>query len=328
LGYQVEVDAAPAYELYPSLLAYLGKDKSLDRGPSWVREVRKGLDGGLAEELEQLGKQVLIKDPTRKKFPDNPLFRLVWLLPPLIRDCPEDRSISGFLRWLETLSSGKLYERLIPWLPEGVSLPAEIGAVRDRVVSLLKRWDRQYLSRMDTDVWEALQRDAEMKRRRIDSIKPEELIEEATNGLFIPNTDREVTVLLVPQVHCVPANVYESYRGLIFIQYPCELPSGEGDPPMPLLRIAGSLADKNRLRILRFLSGGPRSFMEIVRHTGLAKSTVHHHMVSLRSAGLVRMILGMEKTEHRYALRKNSLDRLQGLLMDFLTGENHPIGPP
>src|SRR5690606_28175583 len=43
----------------------------------------------------------------KRKFSDNPLFQLIWLLPPLIRDCPEDRSVSGFLRWLEGLSSGR-----------------------------------------------------------------------------------------------------------------------------------------------------------------------------------------------------------------------------
>ena len=105
MGIRIEIDAAPAYELYPSLLAYLGKDKSLDRGPSWARQVRKGLDKELAEDLKSLGKPVAFSEPKRK-FSDNPLFQLIWLLPPLIRDCPEDRSVSGFLRWLEGLSSG------------------------------------------------------------------------------------------------------------------------------------------------------------------------------------------------------------------------------
>src|SRR5690606_32235775 len=103
MGIRIEIDAAPAYELYPSLLAYLGKDKSLGRGPSWARQVRKGLDKELAEDLKSLGKPVAFSEPKRK-FSDNPLFQLIWLLPPLIRDCPEDRSVSGFLRWLEGLS--------------------------------------------------------------------------------------------------------------------------------------------------------------------------------------------------------------------------------
>jgi DNA-binding transcriptional ArsR family regulator len=327
MGYRIEIDAASAYELYPSLLAYLGKDKSFDRGPSWVREVRKGLDEELAGELKQLGKQVVLGD-SKRKLSDNPLFQLIWLLPPLIRDCPVDRSVSGFLRWLEGLDSGELYERAANRLPEGISLPAGIGALRDRAVSLLRRWDRQYLSRMDPAVWETLRRDAELKRGRIDSLKPEELIEEATNGLWISPAEEDVTVLLVPQVHCVPANLYERYRDLLFIQYPCELPSGEGNPPTSLLRMARSLADKNRLRILRYLSGGPRSFMDIVRQTGLAKSTVHHHMVSLRSAGLVRMMLEKEKNEARYALRRDVPERLQDLLTEYLKGENRPSDPP
>ena len=309
MGFRIEIDAAPAYELYPSLLAYLGKDKSFDRGSSWVREVRKGLDEDLAKELKQLGKQVVLGD-SKRKFSDNPLFQLIWLLPPLIRDCPEDRSISGFLRWLASLDSGELYERTVTRLPEGISLPAGIGALRDRAVSLLRRWHGQYLSGMDSAVWDLLRRDAELKRRRLDSLKPEELVEEATNGLWMSPPGEDVTVLLVPQIHCVPANLYDSYRGLLFIHYPCELPAGKGEPPAFLLRMARSLADKNRLRILRYLSGGPRSFMEIVRHTGLAKSTVHHHLVSLRSAGLVRMMLEMERNEARYSLRRDVPDRL------------------
>jgi DNA-binding transcriptional ArsR family regulator len=328
MGCRVAIDAAPAYELYPSLLAFIGRDKSLDRGPAWSRAVKKALDPLLVAELEQLGKGFSFRDPMRKKFPDNPLFWWVWLLPPLIRDCPEERTVSGFLGWLEELPPAALYERMTRWLPPGLPLSDEIRTARRRILPLLKEWNHQYLGRMDPSEWDVLRRDAEQKRRRIGSVDPEELIEEATNGLCLSAAGRDITVLLVPQIHFVPANLLECYRGLYVIHYPCEMPSDEGEPPSPLLRIIRSLADGNRLRILRFLSEGPRSFMEIVRHTGLAKSTVHHHMVSLRSAGLVRTMLDLDTNEQHFGLREHGLGRFQGLLAEFLSGEDRPYGPP
>jgi len=50
--------------------------------------------------------------------------------------------------------------------------------------------------------------------------------------------------------------------------------------------------------------------MEIVRHTGLAKSIVHQHMVLLRSAESGPMDIGKNGG---YALRREVPDRLHGL---------------
>lgn len=44
-----------------------------------------------------------------------------------------------------------------------------------------------------------------------------------------------------------------------------------------------------RPRGLALLAGGRRSFAEVVHDTGLAKTTVHHHMVVLRAPGPVRV---------------------------------------
>jgi DNA-binding transcriptional ArsR family regulator len=83
------------------------------------------------------------------------------------------------------------------------------------------------------------------------------------------------------------------------------------------MRLTKSLADENRLRILRFLVAGGKSFTEIVQYIGLAKSTVHYHMVSLRSAGLVRVHLSTESGE-RYSLRKGAFDKLRDHLTNYL----------
>jgi hypothetical protein len=52
-----------------------------------------------------------------------------------------------------------------------------------------------------------------------------------------------------------------------------------------------SLGDGTRLRILRRLAAGAATVGRIADELGLAKSTVHEHLLSLRSAGLVRLVV-------------------------------------
>jgi DNA-binding IclR family transcriptional regulator len=72
---------------------------------------------------------------------------------------------------------------------------------------------------------------------------------------------------------------------------------------------------------LRFLATGPRSFTDVVQVMGLAKSTVHHHMVVLRAAGLVRVHHGGEKATTAYSLRPGAVDQLRDMLRAYLPRE-------
>jgi DNA-binding transcriptional ArsR family regulator len=151
---------------------------------------------------------------------------------------------------------------------------------------------------------------------------PEALVETATCGVhFMPRSGPEL-VLLVPQYHYRPWNLYDSYRGMRLFEYPAEaLPAVPGEPPPGLLRLTGALSDESRLRILHFLAAGPRSFSDVVQVMGLAKSTVHHHMVVLRAAGLVRVYDSGEKAATSYSLRPGAVDQLRDMLHAYLPQE-------
>lgn len=60
-----------------------------------------------------------------------------------------------------------------------------------------------------------------------------------------------------------------------------------------------------------------RSFTDVVRKTGLAKSTVHHHLVALRASGLVRVHHDAANAVG-YSLRAGALDDLDARLTSFL----------
>jgi DNA-binding transcriptional ArsR family regulator len=306
--YRVEVDWAPAYELLISLKAYVSRpeQKILELGVGWARGVRRQLEPELAADLASTDALVDVHVPDL-----------------LVRQCPGTRDVAGYLHWLGALPVGELYERLAPYVLEGrAPLPRDLGAVRDRYVRLLEAWDEQYFRLVDPAILSGLAADAAAKQALVGTMAPEALVETATYGVhYMPQLGPEL-VVLVPQHHYRPWNVFQDYQGLRVIQYPADaLPAVPGEPPPGLLRLTRALSDESRLRIVRFLATGPRSFTDVVQFMGLAKSTVHHHMVVLRAAGLVRVHDSGEKATTSYSLRPGAVDQLRDMLHAYLPQE-------
>ena len=304
--YRVEVDWAPAYELLVSVKAYASRpeQKILELGAGWARRVRQQLQAELAADLASADALADVHVPDL-----------------LIQQCPGDRDIAGYLHWFGALPVGELYERVAPYALEGrAPLPRDLGAVRDRYVRLLVAWHEQCFRLVDPAILSGLAADAAAKQALVGTMAPEALVEAATCGVhFMPRPGPEL-VLLIPQYHFRPWNLFQDYRGLRRIQYPADaLPPVPGEPPPGLLRLTRALSDESRLRILRFLATGPCSFTEVVQFMGLAKSTVHHHMVVLRAAGLVRVYDCGDMTT--YSLRPGAIDELGDRLHAFLQAE-------
>jgi DNA-binding transcriptional ArsR family regulator len=303
--YRVEVDWAPAYELVVSLEAYASRQhhKTLDLGMDWVRGVRHALRPEIGPELSSAA----VLDHTD-------------ILSLLVRLCPGERDACSFVRWLGGRSSGELYQLLEPYATRGAMLQ-DLTKVRDRSVRLLEAWVEQYFRGVDPAVLDALQADTITKRRLAEMLPAQDLIETATAGVDLtPALDEEEVVLLVPQYHYRPWNLFEKYRGMRLVKYPLEVPPASPDePPIRLTRLFRALSDDSRLRILRLLTAGPHSFTDITRATELSKSTVHHHLVALRAAGLVR-VRTTPKGE-TYTLREDVLDTLGPTLRAYLFSE-------
>ncbi len=124
---------------------------------------------------------------------------------------------------------------------------------------------------------------------------------------------------LVPSYVSRPWNAdAERYDTRIFC-YPVADESIVADtnaPPIHLLRLAKALADERRLRILKKLSMESCTLQELADDFGVAKTTMHHHLITLRSAGLVRMRL----SDKRYSLRQEVVDHLGELLSTYFKG--------
>ncbi len=309
MGYIVEVDHGSAYELLYSFGAFADKVQYIELGTAWAKSVREQLSAEFLKKLAQFKKQ-------RHKQKSDLVFYFCDLL---VWQCPRGRNATEFLGWLHEIQPKEIKQYILPWLRPGESLPPNFEEIGSQFIDLLTEWNDQYFTSIPSEILEGLQADGEEKRRRIGEQSPEELIEQATNGIRFAPIDREFRIVLIPQYHCVPVNIYSHYKGMYMIGYPCDaLPTAEDEPPPSLLRLTRGLADKNRLRILRFLAEGPRSFMEIVRHVNLAKSTTHHHLIALRSAGLVQLQTSVLGSNDRYILRTSALDKLELHIRKFL----------
>lgn len=328
IRYRLEVDWAPAYELVVSLEAFASRPlhKALDMGKAWVDATRRQMSPELraaldrtasngAKSSEGRGVQELPVNrrpgPQRRGAWDVPLELLVWL-------CPGKRDAAGFIRWLERLTAGRLYELTAPFVPEGAPpIPADADQIVAATADRLRRWNEAYFRRVDPAVLGGLAKEAEVRRQLIKRA-PAGAFERATNGVVLEPDPTLERVILIPQYHFRPWNIHADMRGAGIYLYPVDvLPAAPGHPSPDLMRLTRALADESRLRILRFLGSEPRPFGEIVRFIGLAKSTVHHHLVSLRAAGLIRVHVSSQGNE-RYSLRPGSLDRLEERLADFL----------
>ncbi len=88
------------------------------------------------------------------------------------------------------------------------------------------------------------------------------------------------------------------------------------------MRIYRALADERRLRILRLLVQRDHiSLQEVADTVEVTKSTAHHHLATLRTAGLVRV----SDADKGYSLRKEMLPNVWKFLQGYLQLEIDPI---
>ncbi|MBW3612819.1 MAG: helix-turn-helix domain-containing protein [Chloroflexi bacterium] len=197
--------------------------------------------------------------------------------------------------------------------------------LRNELVEVLTEWAERVWEPEATIILPILERDAEAKRELLRERSIDEFVETATNGVewvARPGVDR---VVMVPSFVNRPLVSFSEIGEVQLIVFPVADESVAADsdtPPQRLVRLSKALGDEKRLRILRALADGEKSLMELAELFGLAKTTMHHHMIVLRSAGLVSVPVGTK----RYRLRHEAVPDVGALLSGYLEGQ--PPEPP
>ncbi|WP_240675772.1 transcriptional regulator [Ammoniphilus sp. CFH 90114] len=297
--YSIKVKYSPVYELINSFYAYIYYPnlKGITLDDQWLKKIRERLPQDYAETLLDERWEVLHRTVL------------------LVSQCPNAETVEGFLGWLEQLPAGELYERLSPWVQ---TIPLNLAEVRDQAVWLLQRWHEYYFQFFDQSCLRDLQEEAHTLMSRLEVEKPVDLIDQVTGGIYIEPVQELQEVILVPQYHCAPSTILDFYRAIAVCLYPLRPNSQGKEARQNVLQIAQCLGDERRLTILQYLSREPRTLIQIHQHLKLAKSTVHHHMTSLRRAGLVRAHYINSTNVAYYSLRDSFIAQLDHSLKFLL----------
>lgn len=189
---------------------------------------------------------------------------------------------------------------------------------KSRIVALLTAVN-EALGASISDSLPALRRDADEKRALARSMDAPKLVEAATNGVTFKLQPHLTGVVLIPSKIIRPWTVIIEHEGLRIFAYSVadeHLLADPDAPPSYLVDLYKALGDERRLRMLSILNEGDAGLMEIAERVDLAKSTTHHHLRILRSAGLVRVTVGENKS---YSLRREGVPEAARLLDAYLT---------
>ncbi|RED65650.1 ArsR/SmtB family transcription factor [Cohnella lupini] len=299
MDYSLDVRFKPLYEAIGSLHAYICRKshKKLDLSPSWAKEVRQRL----TPEFAQLLDNVQIDGD----------WKLTYLL---VHLCPEEE-VAGFIEWLEAMTAGNLYETMSPY---GNQFPVQMADFRDRTLKLFDHWNEQYFRHIDPMIITRLNEEARNRKQSVSSIPTLELIDDTTNGLYFVPMNGLKQIVLMPQYHFQPVNVISHYGKVTICHYAARIYLGDEDFLTPHdYRMIRSVAEKSRLKILRYVHHKPRTFIEIVRHLELSKGITHDHISKLRSGGLLHAHFEGD-TLTAYSLRTGALDQAHKKIMGYI----------
>jgi DNA-binding transcriptional ArsR family regulator len=205
-------------------------------------------------------------------------------------------------------------------------LSADPSALRDRLLQALRGWDESVFRDHIAAVAPLLERDVDRLRRRATEVTERDFLFEATNGAEVIAEPGIDVIELYPHWVLRPWNVFWEHgtTQMIGVPIPAQHASANpDDPPDRLVGLAKALGDERRLRILRRLTAGSYSLQELADHFGIPKTTLLHHLVILRSAGVVRVGPG---TSPKYSLRAEMPLELHRLLDGYLPPISRPPG--
>jgi DNA-binding transcriptional ArsR family regulator len=160
---------------------------------------------------------------------------------------------------------------------------------------------------------EGLQAAAAEAETALASSPLEDAIEQVTAGYrYVPEPEAE-RVLLIPHVQREPWLVLAQHRAARLIVYQARAQRGAEDRVAALGR---ALSDPKRVEILSLVARGADRVSELVAQTGLARSTVHHHLGELRDARLID--LEGNARAYRYLPRREALEETLALLSEVI----------
>jgi DNA-binding transcriptional ArsR family regulator len=339
----LQVEAGPSYEFLISLcsFSFSAEQDTLESWPEWFDSVRTKASSRLLSALQRIGMQagkmwvnfvgLATQPPATREVPallerieslspielrlyllgyHVPAYQLTVTQDVLLRAAEGDPTTKDRLLQDPSYFSGEADPFLRPLLS------LDVDQTRMVALEALHLWYQEVFQPTEARVRAILERDAEQKRNLMGTVADERVIELASGIQYVAKPDIR-QVFLIPQLAVRPWVLLCEHDDARLFCYPVadESSADETDPPPRLLRLHKALADEKRLRMLRALTVSSATLQELADRFGLPKSTAHHHLAILRTAGLVRM---SSELERRHSVRFEALPELCDLLNDYL----------
>jgi len=159
----------------------------------------------------------------------------------------------------------------------------------------------------------------------------DEIMERVLPSITFTREIGQEQVVLTPSVVVKPGFAMSDYGSTFVICFPinsdgklaarAEAITAESRvPPDKLVRRAKAMGDELRLRALRELRDGPMSATDLARRLGVPRTSIHHHLGLLISAGLVRLAADDARWGN-IELRQEGVTELTELAQAWLLGE-------
>jgi DNA-binding transcriptional ArsR family regulator len=339
----VRIAWGPAFELVAQLSAFTSGPAraSLESGKPWIREVRelagaeliRGVErwaitlyGELASVVLEAGPPYLPEQLVRQVRAMRPAALVQRLLGAdsapnraMLSKHAFDRALAGQPGAREEVieaigsdpSSRQSVERLLTTRPEFVQ--AEIAAI-------VETWAARVFPAFAEAALRRAERDAGSKERLLARTSRSEALRVATNGVELAALGWADEIVLVPTVALRPFIVPVEWRSTLLII--CSVADAAFDddpdaPPRRLVQAAAALGDALRLRILHSLAEGELTATELAEALGVERTSLHHHLGILRSAGLVAVRAeGLQSW--LYSVRLDGIDAATAALDTYL----------
>lgn len=202
-------------------------------------------------------------------------------------------------------------------------LRADPDHLRGELLHILHLWHEKAFEPDRERVMAILEREAVAIRRQAVRMEALGIIDHVTDGLRWAIDASLTDVLMAPSYAARPIVFYVEHRDTTLVLFPVSEESVQGDefgPPGRLVKLVKALADEGRLRVLYALRDRELTGAEIAERLGVPRTSLWHHIVILRSAGLVRATKGTGN-QSTYALQEEVLPQVSELLEQFLAGE-------
>jgi DNA-binding transcriptional ArsR family regulator len=202
-------------------------------------------------------------------------------------------------------------------------LRTDAEQLRAELLHIIQLWRGRAYGEDEERLMGILEREGVATRRQAVRLGPIELIDRVTDGLRWAIDTSMRDVLLAPSYAARPVVFYVEHRGTTLILFPVSEESVRGDefgPPGRLVKLVKALADEGRLKVLYALRERELTVAEIAELMGMPRTSLWHHILILRSAGLIRATKGAGN-QMTYQLQEDALPQVSELLEGFLAGE-------